>query len=183
MSDNVIDLSKPFESVYKALDMKQQRKALNGAMRKEAKRVREEVVQSLHNSGIGQGTLTPLDKGIYTRIYPDKYGAGFMASIQPKNGKGIHVNRQMNEKPVLMWAESGTRPRHTGKRTSSNNRRSRFTGKKVKYYRRSGAYRGNMKPYHFMEDAERMDNDKVAENLFNQFQKNLERAAKKQGLL
>lgn len=76
MSDSsVVDLTKPFASVFEALDVKQQRKALKGAMRKAANMVMKEAEMNVRNSGIGQGTLTPITKSLYTRVYPDQYGA------------------------------------------------------------------------------------------------------------
>lgn len=184
MSDSsVVDLTKPFASVFEALDVKQQRKALKGAMRKAANMVMKEAEMNVRNSGIGQGTLTPITKSLYTRVYPDQYGAGFMVSVMPKARKGFHVNRQMQEKPVLMWAEEGTRPRHTGEVTSRHKGVSKLTGKKTRYSTRGGAYRGSMKAYHFMRNTENQGTDGIENFLFEQFSKNLDKTAKKLGLL
>ena len=180
---NVIDLSKPFASVFEALDLKQQRKALKGAMRKAANVVKRYAVEDLQNSGLGQGTLTPIEKGISARVYPDRYGTGFLIGVLPKNGKGLHVNRQMLEKPILMWAEEGTRPRRNGNRVSAHKGTSRLTGRRTKYYKRDGGYRGSMKAYHFMKKTELRDTGEVEDILFKQLQKNIDKAAQKLGLL
>ena len=125
---NEVDLQRPFADVYKALDLKTQRKAMRSAMRKEGNRVKKVAVSTLHSKAIGPGTKRSLDKGIYVRTYPNRFGLGFMVTVKPFGKKGIHENRRSLEKPVLMWAEDGTRLRHVGKRTSSFFSKSRWSG-------------------------------------------------------
>lgn len=184
MSETITDLAKPFADVYKALDLKTQRKAMRSAMRKEGNRLKKTAVDNLGQSGIGAGKKRNLSSGIYVRTYPDRYGLGFMVSVKPHGKrKGIHLNRQNKEKPVLMWAEDGTRFRRVGRRISSFFGKSRFTGKKVRQYLRGGASRGKMKRYAFLAKTEQQTGDSVEKNLFDAFQSNVERAARKQGLL
>ena len=138
----------------------------------------------LCSSGIGKGTKRSLSSGIYVRTYPDRYGLGFMVSVKPHGRrKGIHLNRQNMEKPVLMWAEDGTRYRKAGRRISSFFGKSRFTGKKIRQYVRGGANRGKMKRYAFLAKTEQQTADSVETNLFNNLQDHIERAARKQGLI
>ena len=109
---------------------------------------------------------------------------GFMVSVKPHGRhKGIHLNRQGKEKPVLMWAEDGTRERRAGRRISSFFGKSRFTGKKIRQYLRGGPRRGKMKRYAYLAKTEQQTADSVETNLFNSLQSNLEKAARKQGLL
>ncbi len=184
MKETVADITKPFADVYKALDPKDQRKAMRSSMRREGNRLKKAAVDNLGQSGIGKGTKRSLSSGIYVRTYPDRYGLGFMVSVKPHGKrKGIHLNRQNREKPVLMWAEDGTRQRHVGRRISSFFGKSRFTGKKVRQYLRGGANRGKMKRYAFLAKTERQTDDSVEANLFSDLQKTVERAAAKQGLL
>ena len=185
MADSkVTDLNRPFADVYKALDPKAQRKAMKSAMCREGNRLKKVAVSNLGQSGIGQGTKRSLSSGIYVRTYPDRYGLGFMVSVKPHGKrKGIHLNRRNLEKPVLMWAEDGTRLRHVGRRISSFFGKSRFTGKKIRQYLRGGASRGKMGRYAYLAKTEEQTADSVENNLFNDLQKNVERAARKQGLL
>lgn len=184
MNETVTDINKPFADVFKALDPKAQRKAMKSAMRREGNRLKKAAVDNLHASGIGAGTKRSLSSGIYVRTYPDRYGMGFMVSVKPHGKrKGIHLNRQGREKPVLMWAEDGTRMRHAGRRLSSFSSKSRFTGKRIKQYLRGGASRGKMKRYAFLAKTEQQTADSVETNLFNDLQVNVEKAARKQGLL
>lgn len=180
MNETVTDINKPFAEVFKALDLKTQRKAMKSAMRREGNRLKKAAVDNLHASGIGPGTKRSLSSGIYVRTYPDRYGMGFMVSVKPHGRrKGIHLNRQNREKPVLMWAEDGTRMRKVGRRISSFFGKSRFTGKKVTQYLRGGASRGKMKRYGFLSRTEQQTADSVETNLFNDLQANVERAAKR----
>ncbi len=184
MEETVTDLNRPFADVYKALDQTTHRKAMRSAMRREGNALKKAAVSNLGQSGIGGGTKRSLSSGIYVRTYPDRYGLGFMVSVKPHGKrKGIHLNRQGREKPVLMWAEDGTRLRHVGRRISSVFGKSRFTGKKIRQYVRGGASRGKMKRYAFLAKTEQQTGASVEGNLFTSFQRSLERAARKQGLL
>lgn len=186
MAETVQDLNAPFADVYRALDLRQQRKAMKGAMRREGNRLKRQATASLSASGISQGSGgRALSRGIYTRVYPDRYGLGFMVSVKPHRGnnrKGIHINRHGRMKPVLMWAEDGTRPRRAGRRLSSFSSLSKISGKKVRNYIRGGHSTGRMKRYAFMAKAENQQGQAVESSLFATFQQNLDKAARKLGL-
>lgn len=171
MTSQIVDLNKPFGEVFKALDLKTQHKAMRSAMRREANRLKKTATVNLQISGIRQGTRQKLSKGIYARVYPDKYGMGFMISVKPRKRKGFHKNRQGLEKPVLMWAEEGTLLRKTKTRT------------KVFVRKRKGHLTGRMRKYGFIRKTEEQATHIVEKNLFNDFQKNIEKAARKQGLI
>lgn len=178
-----IEIDRAFGDVYAALDMAEQRKALRRAMGKEGARVRRVAVANLGSSGLGKGTYRPVDKGIYVRVYPPRYGTGFMVSTKPNGKKGIHVNRQLLKKPVLMWAEDGTAGRNVGRRKQSFFGKSRFTGKAIRHYVRGGHSTGRMRSYGFMAKTERETGASVEGNLFAQFSSNLDKAARRRGLL
>lgn len=162
-----VDLSVPFGEVLSSLDLKEQRKALRGAMRREGNRLKKVAASNLAATGIGQGTRRPLSKGITVRVYPERYGAGFMVSVKPNRKKGYHVNRQGLEKPVLMWAEEGTKRRKTRSQ-------SRFYVRK-----RRGHDTGRMKRYPFIERTEDGQVTTVESNLWQNFQSNLDKALNK----
>lgn len=162
-----------FTSIFNALDLKQQRKALRKAMRKEGNRVKRITIEELLSTPIGRGTNEDISKGIYLRVYPQRYGTGFMVSIRPKGKRGIHLNRQGLKKPILMWAEEGTEQRHTGRRTTSFFGINRYTGKRSRNYKRDGANRGRMPAYRFLSSSFNRVGDSVENNLFDVFQNNL----------
>lgn len=185
MDTVVRDLDKPFADVFKALDLKAQRKAMRGALGKAAKRVKQITITNLQGSGLGSGTYAPISSGIQSRVYPDRYWAGFMVRVSPcKRGDDsvMHLNRRGKEKPVLMWAADGTRRRNVGRRTTSFADTSR-NGKKVRRYDRAGHSTGRMPKYDIMVEEEDGRISFVESDLFADFQKNLNKAARKQGLL
>lgn len=183
MDTTTREIDQTFAQVFEALDLKEQRKALRSAMRREANSVRKTVIGKMQGGGLGRGTRQPLAKSLYARVYPDKFGAGFMVSVMPHGNKGIHTNRQRMKKPVLMFAEEGTRPRRVGKRRKAVSYTSRLTGKRQRGYMRSGHRTGSMPAYHFMRDAEQQATQSVEQNLFRDFQDNLNRELRKKGLL
>lgn len=173
-----------FMDVYRSLSAKQQRKAMNKAMRREAGRVRKEVIANLRTATagkkgrLGKGTRQDIAKGVYVRTYPERYGTGFMVSVKPHGARhGIHTNRRGFQKPVLMWAEDGTRHRNVGRRKQSFFSKSRWTGSRVRNYHRSGHSTGRMPAYGFMAKAERDTSQGVEGRLFADFQKNVEDTA------
>ena len=93
------------------------------------------------------------------------------------------MNRQLLKKPVLMWAEDGTAGRNVGRRKQSFFSKSRFTGKAIRHYVRGGHSTGAMKAYRFMEKTENSQAASVEGNLFAQFSSNLDKAARRRGLL
>lgn len=194
MASSVVDIDRPFGSVYEALDLKTQRKAMRGALRRESNRLRKKAVSNLQSSGIGHGTKHSLSKGIRARVYPEKYGAGFMVTVKPhkanrKTGQGeasMHRNRFYDDRtgargrtlkgtkralPILQWAEEGTDLRRTKTKTKI------FTRK------RKGHATGRMRRYGFMRKTDNQAEQIVEQNLFKDFQANIEKAARKQGLL
>lgn len=170
-SSTVTDIKRPFADVYKALDPKAHRKAMRSAMRREGGRLRKMAVAALRDRKLGQGTNADISKGIRARVFPDRYGAGFMLTAKPHGKRGYHRNRFGREKPVLMWAEDGTKQR---------SKRGRL---KFLVFRKKGRSTGRMGRYGFMARAEALAGDSVERNLFGEFQDSLDRAARKQGLL
>lgn len=183
MADGLAGLEAFKKDVFDALDLKTQRKALRGAMRKEATRVRKAVKSAITASDLGKGTRADVTKGVYQRVYPAKYGAGFMVSVKTsgKTGKrGIHTNRAGKQKPVLMWAAEGTQMRRVGKRTGRKYSTS-WTGKRYATYGRSGHSTGRMRKYGFMDKAEAQVEGSVEANLWAAFNANLDKAVRRIG--
>lgn len=162
----VKDINNPFREVFEALSLKDQRKAIRAAMRGESKRIKEMAAQTIGASGLGTGTKQQVSKSLRARVWPQRYGAGFEVTTKPHRKTGYHRNRYGKEKPVLMWAEEGTADRSTKYR---NNRRWHKTGR--------------MRAYRFLSGVESRATAQVENNLFNEFQANLSKAARKKGLL
>lgn len=195
MADSTtLQIDAAFASVLKALDPQDLKKSMRGANRKEANRIRKIAVSKIATTGVlspknkkhrkdSKTTAQQFGKSIFVRVYPDKYGSGFMVSVFPFKKKGYHKNRQGQEKPAALWLEEGTRFRRVGKRQSYNWYTSRHTQKKQKHYNRSGHSTGFVQAYGFMAKAEAEVGNSVEVNLFKEFEKNVEKAARKQRLL
>lgn len=182
---SIQDIDSAFGAVFRSLDLKEQRKALRGAMRKEGNRVRKEAMARV-KAGLND-THGNIEKGIYTRVYPNRYGSGFMVSAIPHGEKGIHTNRRGLKKPILMWADDGTKSRNVGQRFHGRKVRSK-TGKWRREYDRAGHSTGKMLgkrggALRFIDKTEEAEAGNVEKNLFETFSKNLEKAARKKGLL
>jgi hypothetical protein len=171
------DYEKPFVELFQALSLKDQRKALRGACRREASRLKKVAKTKLRATGVGMGTIDDLSKGIRTRLYPARYGLGFLLTIKPRRGgAGFHKNRRYpkthRELPVLQWLGDGTESKSKSRMTRKyGNRRSHRTGVIA-----SGKYE-------FMRATEQQEGGTTENNLFNEFQKNVEKAARRKGLL
>ena len=183
------DIRNIFGDVYAALDLSEQRKALRGAMRREGNRLRDAAAKAA--SGLANRGGGSFKKNIRVRVYPPRYGAGFMVSVKGRNGhdpKIMHKTRDRRRrdgrvvagglKPVLMWAEDGTRQRRTGRRRRGESALS-YYGRKYRRYRRSGRRTGAMPRYGFLGWAERTQAEGVERRLFADFQANLEKRARK----
>lgn len=159
---STIDIENPFREVFAALDTRKQRKAMKSAMRKEATLVKKKAQGNMRASGID--TSTGLPKTIYTRVYPDKFGLGFMVTVQAHGTRAMHKRRDGKLKPVAYWAELGTKARNM-----RGSRKLHVTGK--------------MPAYGFMAKTEREMDGQVENDLFAAFQANVEKAARDNGLI
>lgn len=141
--DNEREIDRTFGEMMEVLDVRDQRKAMRSAMRREANKVKKMVGEEITAEGLGTSSSTGhnLWKGLRVRVFPQKYGAGFMVSTKPRGGKGYHKNRWGKEKPVLMWAADGTKMRHT-------------KGKGALHFGRKGHSTGRMPKYDFMAKTE-----------------------------
>lgn len=165
--------------LYASLSPKEQRKAIAASMRREANRLKKAAQTRVRTSGLS--AKTGVDKGVYARVYPKRYGTGFMVSVKPHGAKkGIHTNRQGKQKPVLLFAEEGTKQRNVGRRKgNAQYRQGRFAQKKWRDYNRSGHSTGRMSPYKFLAMTEQTETAGIEQRLWTDFERNVDKAAKK----
>ena len=158
--------------LYAALSPANRRKALKGAFRRAATYVRKAAVDNLRRSGIGNAW--EMRKGIRQMVF--RREAGFRvtakarrASKNGKGGQGMHVTRTKKAKPILEWAESGTRIR------STKHKNHFIKGS------RNPHPTGRMRPYRFMAATRRQVKAPVTEVLRNEIRENVAKIAKKYG--
>ncbi len=179
-----------FDSLLNLFDYADQQKTLRKAVRKESKTVLKIAKEYVRTTKAGKKkrslseATTGIEEGLHEWVYPDKGGTSLIVTPVPHKKKGYHLNRYGLEKPVLMWAEGGTVERHRGpKLRGSTEYRSRLTGRKARRYYRMGASTGQMPKYEFIEKAENAAFSGSEARIFENFEKSMERKARKEGLL
>lgn len=160
------------QKLFAELDTKQRLKALKGAFRREANRVRKTALNNLRGSIRSDRDL---ERGVRAVVFKRK--AGFRVTIGTKkagrSGKeyGFHINRKGLKKPVLIWAEAGTKWRKSKKATRY------MVGGKW----RTGTTRGFMKRYGFMQKTLTDVRGSVTDSLHNEVINSVKEIAKKHG--
>lgn len=155
------------QQLFTELTPKRRLQALRGGFRKEANRVRKTAVNNLRSSIRSDRDL---EKGVRSLVFKRK--AGFRITVGTKRankkGKGeagFHTNRQGLKKPILIWAEDGTKARKTKRRGGKHGARST----------------GRMKRYGFMDRTLKAVRGSVTENIHEMVAENVQKVAKKYG--
>lgn len=160
------------QRLFAELETPQRLRAIKGAFRKAANNVRKTAINNLRGS---IRTDRDLERGIRALVFKRK--AGFRVTIGTrkagKSGKeyGFHTNRKGLKKPVLIWAEAGTKWRK-----SKGNTRYKIGG-----VWRTGRTRGFMKRYGFMQQTLDQVRGSVTENLHSEIINSIKQIAKKYG--
>lgn len=189
------EVTKPLSQLMKELTPRELRKGLKAGYRQTAKKARKVALRYLHASSLQvKGNKSDLDKGLRAYIY--SRGGGFLLTVNArranksgKGEKGMHENRHGKKKPVLMWAEEGTKKRQRKGRTISIRHGIYGThrSEKVKYWRErrrvDGIDTGAMPAYGFLEKATPEVTQVVEEELSAQIKESVEKVARKSGLL
>lgn len=165
---NSQDVGKEFMKVWDALEPKQQRRVIKSSVRSVANGVKKIAADEVRRETFGQGTLVPLTKSLRVRVYSS--GSGFMVTAKPKGNQGIHVNRNMDKKPVLLFLQ-GTKARKTKTQT------------KFFIRMRRGHSTGNIAQHDFMERAETASTSYVENEFMTKLETAAERRLAKLGLL
>lgn len=159
------------ERLFTAMEPKRRLKALKGAFRREANRVRKTAVNNLRGSIRSDKDL---ENGVRALVFKRK--AGFRVTIgtrkASKNGngeRGMHLNRRGLKKPVLIWAEGGTADRRTKSKTRIFKRS------------RKGHSTGRMRRYGFMAKTLTQVRDSVTDDLHKEVINSITKEAKKYG--
>ncbi len=169
-------LTSNFNRLWQKLSPKEQRKSMTSAMRREANRLKRTAKANIKASGLS--TRTGVDRGVYARVYPKRYGLGFMVSVKPHGKRAIHTNRQGKQKPVLMFAEEGTTDRNVGTRKSGASwAKGKYAAKRYRQYKRTGHSTGRMPKYGFIERTEQTETAGIEQRLFADFERNVAKAA------
>ena len=162
------------QRLFAELEPKRRLQAIKGGFRKEANQVRKTAINNLRSS---IQSNKDLEKGVRAILFKRK--AGFRVTVGTKragkNGKGeagFHTNRQGLKKPILIWAEEGTKERKTKPKQGTRRRAARL---------RASHRTGRMKRYGFMAQTLNSVRDTVTDNIHKMVTENIEQVAKKYG--
>lgn len=162
------------QQLFAELEPKRRLQAIKGGFRREANQVRKTAINNLRSS---IQSNKDLEKGVRAIVFKRK--AGFRVTVGTKragkNGKGeagFHTNRQGLKKPVLIWAEGGTKERKTKPKQGTRRRAARL---------RASHRTGRMKRYGFMEKTLNSVRDSVTANIHEMVTENVQKIAKKYG--
>lgn len=160
--------------MFAELAPKHRRKSLTGAFRKVGNSVKKTAKDNLRGSGLGHAGK--MLSGVRLVILKRRV-AGFRVTVASKKankrGKGesgMHVNRNGQKKPVLIWSELGTGWRYT-----------KSNGGKRGYRRRAAHRTGQMPRYGFIEKTYLQVKDKAGADLKDEIVNSVMNVAKKYG--
>lgn len=162
------------QRLFAELEPKRRLQAIKGGFRREANQVRKTAINNLRSS---IQSNKDLEKGVRAIVFKRK--AGFRVTVGTKragkNGKGeagFHTNRQGLKKPVLIWAEEGTKDRKTKPKKGTRRRAARL---------RASHSTGRMKRYGFMAQTLQSVRDTVTNNIHEMVADNVQKVAEKYG--
>lgn len=169
---------KNLRRLFAALDPTGRKKIIKGACRKVGNSVRRIAVNNLRVSGLNHAE--EMQEGVRTVVF--KREAGFRVTVatrkankQGKGERGMHRNRYGNKKPVLMWAELGTKWR---KIKSDKKMKLKVGGRWLTIGHRN---RGFMKRYGFIAKTKSQVEYKVGRQLQDEIANKVTQIAKKYG--
>lgn len=162
------------QRLFAELEPKRRLQAIKGGFRREANQVRKTAINNLRSS---IQSNKDLEKGVRAIVFKRK--AGFRVTVGTKragkNGKGeagFHTNRQGLKKPVLIWAEEGTKERQTKPKKGTRRRAARL---------RASHRTGRMRRYGFMAQTLTSVRDTVTTNIHEMVAENVQKVAEKYG--
>ncbi|MBD5370468.1 MAG: hypothetical protein HDR80_04870 [Bacteroides sp.] len=163
--------------LWEELDPKVRLRALRGAFRREASKVRREAIGQIRTS---IRSSRQLEKGVRAMVFKKK-AAGFRVTVGTKRAnrrtgkgaRGYHRNRRGQEIPILVWADAGTVERTARKRHRVPLR----TPDRWATTRN----RGRMRTYGFMRQTLDRTRGQVTEDLRRELADNIIKTAKKYG--
>lgn len=153
--------------LFSELRPKRRRAALKGAMTRAATSVKKSAAANLKATGIHNAAA--LSRGISSSAF--RRTLGFKVTVKSSGNKGFHVNRRGLKKPVLRWAETGTKRRKTRRAVSF------FCAGRW----RQGRNRGSMPRFGFMEKTRDEVKGPITAQVQQAIVDNIQKTARKYG--
>lgn len=171
--------------LFAQMDEKQRSKAMKSAFRATANLLRRSAISNLR-ADLHSGR--DLERGVRALVFKQKLGFRVTVGTVLRKSKdrtrivtkkGFHLNRAGLEKPVLIWAEDGTKERRLKGSRGSHRTKTGFR----KRYLFNGAYRGRMPAFQFIVKANRQVGPQINQTLQESFRASVEKTAKKYGCI
>lgn len=164
--------------LFAALDPAGRKKVIKGACRRVGNSVKKVAVNNLRSSGLNHAD--ELSSGVRTVVFRREAGfrvtvASRKANMRGKGERGMHRNRYGKKKPVLVWAELGSKWRRT-----KTNKNAKFQAA-GKWHTASSRNRGVMKRYGFIAKTKSQVKDRVGIQLKDEIANQITIIAKKYG--
>lgn len=167
MSDTTLpQLTVDLRAFAASLSAREIARPLRNALRKEARRLRREVVRQLRATGVH---YTPaLGRTIRSGESRDARGVYTTVRASPRTNAGMHKNRRGHLKPVAMWLADGT-----AERITRGGRRAPHPTGAIS----PGKYGG------WLERAKKVHEPQAAAEFYKEIDRQVEKAAHSHGLL
>ncbi len=147
------------EKLTKELDPRLLRKAVKGALRKEARRVKAQAVKRLKQSTFNGKKLSHSKEIAKTiRAKPLRNLDGFIVAANPHGKAGMHRNRRGQLKPIAFWVNVGTTDRKT---------------------RRKSLNRGSTQAMEYIDETRKAEMGSIARNLGQAYEEQIKKIVKK----
>lgn len=164
--------------MFADLSPENRKKVIKRACRKVGNSVKKVAINNLKSSGLGHAD--ELSNGVRAIVF--KREAGFRVTVASKKAnkrgkgeKGMHKNRYGNKKPILVWAELGTKWRRV---KTDDKIRFKADGK---WHTNTTRHRGFIKRYGFIAKTLGQVEHKVGDQLKDAIAIKLKQVAKKYG--
>lgn len=154
------------QKLFSEMNVKDRMKSMKSAFRREGNYVKKVAISNLRSD---LHSNSDLERGIQVQLF--KRGTGFVVTIKSdkKTGKGFYTKKNGDKKPVLIWAEEGTKMRRTKTMT------------KVYRRKRRSHTTGRMKSYCFMADTQVEVRNRVTDDIHSKLEESVWKIAKKYG--
>lgn len=168
---------KNLRRLFAALSPANRKKAIKGACRRVANSVKKVAINNLRSTGLHNAEQ--LSEGVRAMAF--KREAGFRVTVAAKKAnmlgrgeKGMHKNRVGEKKPILIWAELGTKWRRT---KADKKYKVSIEGR----WRTIGKHRGFMKRYGFMAKTRNQVNGSVGHKIKEEIAAKIKQISRKYG--
>lgn len=172
-------IDRNLQRFFADLSPRNRKKVIKGACRKVGNSIRKIAVNNLRLSGLNHAS--ELSSGVRVVVFNREAGVRVTVASRKANRKtgkgekGMHLNRYGLKKPVLVWAEAGTKWRKV-----KTDKKARFKAD-GKWYTAGTRHRGFMRRYGFIAKTETQIKYTAGDQIKDELENHVKRIAKENG--